>query len=94
MEDYIPVPLTQIKRLVNGDFVTYKKRNDDNWKKGKIKCHWFKEIDGIRIEGLTLVFTNRSKGWTITYDQIEEIQKKINPKFFFEFQYLLNQNSS
>lgn len=89
---YVPVPNKFIKRLCKGDYVQYLKKGDDVPKKGVVLLHWSKEGEGGNtIKGLRLAF-NLSKDaptWTITYDSIHTIEKKIRNEFYFEWYYVM-----
>ena len=87
--EYLSVPLSLIDKLILNDFVRYKKKsNNDKYIYGYVKTHWSKD----NVKGLTLSHgvAKTSKSWTISYDYIELIEKKINPKFYFEYYHIMN----
>lgn len=85
---FITVAVDQCKFLVSGDYVRYVRKDDNKVKKGFVKCHWSND-EG---EGLCLSFNmnKASKKWTVKYDMLKHIEKKINPSFFFEYQMIMN----
>ena len=87
--DYIKVPISLIEKLTFNDYVRYKKKADNTkWVYGFIGTHWRKDnVKGMSVKYNT---TKGAKSWTVSYDYIEEIEKKVNPKFYFEFNYILN----
>lgn len=95
--DYIPIPKAQIKDLPRRSYIQYTLKGEPNkFKRGFLKGHWKKEINGVKVGGLIMSFRKSFAGesWTVRYDQIKLVEKKIAPEFYFEFQFLINNTNT
>jgi len=96
-DDWMQIPVDEMHRLVKGDKIRYLKINGLKKKSGYVQGEW-KNKDDPTKKGLVMAFkpwaNKKDDTFTIAYDAIEECEKKINPSFYFEFQYLKNQINS
>lgn len=87
--DYIPIK-TNLKKLPKGMFIKYYKI-DGGSSTGFVKSHWKKgESQGIAFENLKNTESPRYKSWTVSYNNIAKVEKKVDPRFKEEFEYLIN----